>query len=96
MKTMNKQSISIDEYERLFNDMLIDIHADEFRSIDDHIKSGVRYVIIPLHDGDYPHWHMQVIDLQEKKLHARNSLWGRKSKSADLCMVSIVIFSSLN
>ena len=54
----------------------------------DQINGGVRYFVVPLHDGEYFHWHMLVVDMKEKKIYTRNSLWGPKSKTVVSRVVS--------
>ena len=82
MKTVKKK-----EYD-LFLDEMIPNCAEQLRQLAVHIERGVRYVLVPINDGDFFHWHMVVLDLEKKVIHARDSMWGYRSTVARSRVVS--------
>ena len=46
----------------------------DLRYVEDRIKAGVRYVVVPICDQEANHWHMIILDMKEKELIGRNSL----------------------
>ena len=64
---------------------------DSLHRMVDQIREGVRFFVVPLNDGVFFHWHMLIVDMQERKMYTRNSMWGWRSKKCVWHLVSVNI-----
>ena len=79
------------EIDRVVNGFMTDTRLALHKMIN-QIRAGVRFFVVPLHDGVFLHWHLLIFDMLERKMYTRNSLWGYRSKPIVWRMVSALYY----